>query len=216
MMLCNSLRDRLRPWLRDYVRLQSFALILIYIQVHSFPHRNYHSLLSLFSVLNLNLFFVNTYEKDRVRIDWIPRGIVQWCIAYKFGDRIIRFGSRTYALLLFSAIFLDIFWFIPFAYHTWNVSSKQYGPLFTFSVKLTLAMQIIGFAVRLSSSLLWIRIYRSGISYMETPVHREISHFGNGDNSSTSGPDVSRSKLSRHFQVADQLRISKRLRAPSW
>ncbi|XP_022985683.1 uncharacterized protein LOC111483665 isoform X8 [Cucurbita maxima] len=125
---------------------------------------------------------------------FISRGIVQWCIAYKFGDRIIRFGSRTYALLLFSAIFLDIFW---------NVSSKQYGPLFTFSVKLTLAMQIIGFAVRLSSSLLWIRIYRSGISYMETPVHREISHFGNGDNSSTSGPDVSRSKLSRHFQVAD-------------
>ncbi|XP_023512554.1 uncharacterized protein LOC111777262 isoform X1 [Cucurbita pepo subsp. pepo] len=137
-----------------------------------------------------------------------------------------------------------------------NVSSKQYGPLFTFSVKLTLAMQIIGFAVRLSSSLLWIQIYRLGISYMETPVPREadydlrnsflspatsvvvrqpsgsddtiggsiydptycsslfedghdskclsgISHFGNGDNSSTSGPDVSRSKLSRHFQVAD-------------
>ncbi|KAG7010204.1 hypothetical protein SDJN02_26996, partial [Cucurbita argyrosperma subsp. argyrosperma] len=179
MMLCNSLRDRLRPWLRDYVRLQSFALILIYIQI---------------------------------------------------GCALI--GSLG-ALLINLVIAL-------------NVSSKQYGPLFTFSVKHTLAMQNIGFAVRLSSSLLWIQIYRSGISYMETPVPREadydlrnirqpsgsddmiggsiydptscssvfedghdskclsgISHFGNGDNSSTSGPDVSRSKLSRHFQVAD-------------
>lgn len=57
-----------------------------------------------------------------------------------------------------------------------NISSEQYGPLFTFSVKLTLAMQIIGFSVRLSSSLLWIQIYRLGISYMETSVPREADY----------------------------------------
>lgn len=57
-----------------------------------------------------------------------------------------------------------------------NISSKQYGPLFSFSVKLTLAMQIIGFSIRLSSSLLWIQIYRLGISYMETSVPREADY----------------------------------------
>lgn len=37
-------------------------------------------------------------------------------------------------------------------------------------------MQIIGFSVRLSSSLLWIQIYRLGISYMETSVPREADY----------------------------------------
>lgn len=53
MMLCGSfclnLRDRIQPWLRDYDALQSFAVILIYIQVGSFfsffnqllPHWNF-------------------------------------------------------------------------------------------------------------------------------------------------------------------------------
>ncbi|GMN49613.1 hypothetical protein TIFTF001_018781 [Ficus carica] len=54
-----------------------------------------------------------------------------------------------------------------------NISSEKYGAYFIFSVKLTLAMQIIGFSVRLSSSLLWIQIYRLGASYIDTPVPRE-------------------------------------------
>ena len=60
-----------------------------------------------FQFLILIYFFVNTYEKDRVRIDWIPRGI-----AYKFGDRIVSFGSRTYALLSLSLVLecLVCFW----------------------------------------------------------------------------------------------------------
>lgn len=44
---------------------------------------------------------------------------------------------------------------------------------FIFSVKLTLAMQIVGFSVRLSSSLLWIQIYRLGVSYVESSGPRE-------------------------------------------
>lgn len=54
-----------------------------------------------------------------------------------------------------------------------NISSGNYGTLFIFSVKVTLVMQIIGFSVRLSSSLLWIQIYRLGVSYVDTTVPRE-------------------------------------------
>lgn len=32
--------------------------------------------------------------------------------------------GRTYAVLLFSAIFLDISWFLLFAYDTWSLSSS--------------------------------------------------------------------------------------------
>jgi len=48
-----------------------------------------------------------------------------------------------------------------------TISTKDYTAFFTFSVKLTLAMQIVGFTVRLSSSLLWIQIYRLGASYVD-------------------------------------------------
>lgn len=112
MMLCNSLRDRLRPWLRDYDRLQSFAVILIYIQVHSCPHRDCHSLLFPFCIVNL-IIILNTHEIDRVRIDWIPRGVVQRCFAYKFGDRIVRFGSHreqqseSWSYICCSPVFCD-------------------------------------------------------------------------------------------------------------
>lgn len=54
-----------------------------------------------------------------------------------------------------------------------NISSESYGTFFIFSVKLTLAMEIIGFSVRLSSSFLWIQIYRLGVSYVDTSFHRE-------------------------------------------
>lgn len=36
-VLCGSLRDRIQPWLRDYVRLQSLAVFLIYTQVNLIP-----------------------------------------------------------------------------------------------------------------------------------------------------------------------------------
>lgn len=54
-----------------------------------------------------------------------------------------------------------------------NISSGNYGTFFIFSVKVTLVMQVIGFSVRLSSSLLWIQIYRLGVSYVDTTVPRE-------------------------------------------
>lgn len=40
-------------------------------------------------------------------------------------------------------------------------------------MKLTLAMQIVGFTVRLPSSLLWIQIYRLGVPYIDSTATRE-------------------------------------------
>lgn len=52
-MLCGSLRNRIRTWLRDYVRLQSLVVILTYAQVI----RNFFPLMfSLFLVDNAYLF----------------------------------------------------------------------------------------------------------------------------------------------------------------
>lgn len=63
--------------------------------------------------------------------------------------------------------------FLNFIYSCRNISSGIYGTLVIFSVKLTLSMQIIGFCVRLSSSLLWIQMYKLGVSYMDCSVPRE-------------------------------------------
>lgn len=54
-----------------------------------------------------------------------------------------------------------------------SISAETYGTLFIFSVKLTMAMEMIGFFVRLSSSLLWFQIYRLGASIADTSLPRE-------------------------------------------
>ncbi|MQM00902.1 hypothetical protein Taro_033649 [Colocasia esculenta] len=64
--------------------------------------------------------------------------------------------GRTYAALLACGMLLDIM----------NMSSEKYGHLFVFSLRLTLWMQIIGFSMRILSSLLWIQMYRLGVSSM--------------------------------------------------
>ncbi|KAF3583511.1 hypothetical protein F2Q69_00031737 [Brassica cretica] len=80
--------------------------------------------------------------------------------------------GRTYAVLLFCAILLDISWLILFSSEIWNISSEMYKALYIFSVKLTMAMEIAGFVVRLSSSLLWFQIYRLGASIVDTSLPR--------------------------------------------
>lgn len=78
--------------------------------------------------------------------------------------------GRTYAVLLFCAILLDISWFILFSHDIWNMSTTTQtdGVLFIFSIRLTLVMEIVGFCVRFWSSFLWIQIYRLGVSYVDT------------------------------------------------
>ncbi|XP_073064684.1 uncharacterized protein [Primulina eburnea] len=54
-----------------------------------------------------------------------------------------------------------------------RMPSETFGTFVTFSVKLTLTMQIIGFSVRLSSSLLWLQMYRLGVSYIDNSNLRD-------------------------------------------
>ncbi|CAL8159636.1 unnamed protein product [Prunus armeniaca] len=145
-MLCESLRDRIQPWLRDYDRLQSLAVILLYIQVGCALVGSLGALYNGVLLINLAiaLFALVAIESSSQSL------------------------GRTYAVLLVCTVFLDVFWFIFFSHEIWNLSPGSYTIWYIFSVKLTLAMQIVGFSVRLSSSFLWIQIYRLGLSYVET------------------------------------------------
>ncbi|XP_030511148.2 uncharacterized protein LOC115725697 isoform X1 [Cannabis sativa] len=153
-MLCHSLTDRLQPWLRDYDRLQSSALILIYIQIGCSLIGSLGALYTGVLLINLaiSLFALVAIESSSQSL------------------------GRTYAVLLLSSLLLDISWFFLFSHDIWNISSDKYGTFFIFSVKLTLSMQIIGFSVRLSSSLLWIQIYRLGVSHLDTTIPREADY----------------------------------------
>ncbi|XP_031402506.1 uncharacterized protein LOC116212060 isoform X2 [Punica granatum] len=151
MRCCCSLVDRIQPCLRDYDRLQSFAVVLIYIQIACALVGSLGALYNGVLLINLAiaLFALVAIESSSQSL------------------------GRTYAVLLLCAILLDIAWFIFFSYEIWHISSADYGLFFIFSVKLTLAMQIIGFSVRLSSSFLWIQMYRLGVSHVDTVLPRE-------------------------------------------
>ncbi|KAG6570308.1 hypothetical protein SDJN03_29223, partial [Cucurbita argyrosperma subsp. sororia] len=145
MMLCNSLRDRLRPWLRDYVRLQSFALILIYIQIGCALIGSLGALL-----INLVIALFALVAERFIQAIWTP--------FYLFSEAYSGYAK---------------YWFCC---SDDMIGGSIYDPTSCSSV------------------------FEDG---HDSKCLSGISHFGNGDNSSTSGPDVSRSKLSRHFQVAD-------------
>ncbi|KAK3024044.1 hypothetical protein RJ639_042955 [Escallonia herrerae] len=262
-MLCcefGSSQCQIQSWLRDYDKIQSLAVILIYIQIGCALVGSLGALYNGVLLINLGiaLFALVAIESSSQSL------------------------GRTYALLLFCAIVLDILWFILFSHEIWctkrvqlpgygavedfgvaagastdfqvgrremdvmssesglcmldepkpiivvctkdepirnhgdflvyetsvlglnveigdviksinwllpasnitlhlltlvlfcrNISSEMYGALVIFSVKVTLSMQIIGFGVRLSSSLLWIQMYRLGVSLVEMTVPRE-------------------------------------------
>ncbi|KAM5582203.1 hypothetical protein ABKV19_002560 [Rosa sericea] len=148
MMLCEALRDRIQAWLRDYDRLQYLAVILLYIQIACALLGSLGALYNGVLLINLAiaLFALVAIESSSQSL------------------------GRTYAVLLFCAIFLDIFWFILFCHEIWILTPGDYTALYIFSIKLTLVMQIIGFSIRFSSSFLWIQIYRLGLSYVVEPA----------------------------------------------
>ncbi|KAI3511653.1 hypothetical protein L1887_18810 [Cichorium endivia] len=151
MMLCPELNTQIQTWLRDYDKIQSFAVILIYIQIACALIGSLGALYNGITLVNLGvaLFALVAIESSSQSL------------------------GRTYAALLFSAILLDILWFIFFSREIWNISSEIYGEFAIFSVRLTLLMQIIGFTVRSSSSLLWIQMYRLGPSLVDSTVPRD-------------------------------------------
>ncbi|XP_047317131.1 uncharacterized protein LOC124920641 [Impatiens glandulifera] len=149
MMLCSDLRNRIHSWLRDYDRIQSLAVILIYIQIGCALVGSLGALYNGVLLINLSigLFALVAIESSSQSL------------------------SRAYAVLLFFSIIIDIFWFTLFTHEIWNISSETYGPFAILSVKLTLSMQIVGFCVRLSSSFLWVQMYRLGVSYVDRDAY---------------------------------------------
>ncbi|GAB2286959.1 hypothetical protein Dimus_021347 [Dionaea muscipula] len=137
--------------LRDYDKLQSFAVILIYVQIGCALVGSLGASYNGVSLINLAiaLFALVAIESGSQRL------------------------GRTYAILLISAILLDAMWLILFFCEIWHMSSVHYGVFFIFSVRLTLAMEIAGFTIRLSSSLLWIQMYRLGVSRVESGISRD-------------------------------------------
>ncbi|WOL17099.1 hypothetical protein Cni_G25888 [Canna indica] len=148
---CPSLGSQIRSWLRDYDCLQSVAVVLIYIQIGCALVGSLGALFNGVLLINLvvALFALVAIESSSQSL------------------------GRTYAVLLFFSIVLDIAWFILFSHTIWNITPDQkFGPLIVFSLKLALSMEIIGFSVRFLSSFLWIQIYRLGVSTVDSTMCR--------------------------------------------
>ncbi|PIN18621.1 hypothetical protein CDL12_08709 [Handroanthus impetiginosus] len=154
MMRCGGCGLRwteIEAWIRDYDNIQRLAVKLIYAQIGC-------SLIGSLGALYNGVLLVNL-------------GISLFAlVAIESSSQSL---ARTYAVLLFSSILLDISWFFLFSHHIWHIPSEVYGTFVSFSVKLTLAMQILGFSVRLSSSLLWMQMYRLGASTLDNSVPRD-------------------------------------------
>lgn len=83
MMLCTAFKTQIQTWLRDYDRIQSFAVILIYVQVHFIR----------FVFLGINWWLISILiAEDWLCTDWISWGIIQRCFANQFGYWVIRIG----------------------------------------------------------------------------------------------------------------------------
>ncbi|KAF7001041.1 hypothetical protein CFC21_016792 [Triticum aestivum] len=157
MHWCPGIGPRARSFLRDYDALQSLALALIYLQIGCALIGSLGALFNGVLVINLviGLFAVVAIESSSQRL------------------------GRTYAVLLFFAIVLDVAWFILFSHAIWNSTpDEKYGQLFVFSLRLALWMQTIGFSVRFLSSFIWIQMYRLGVS-SSTPTYYEANDARN-------------------------------------
>lgn len=148
---CGLRWTEIEVWIRDYDNIQRLAVKLIYAQIGCALIGSLGALYNgvLLVDLGISLFALVAIESSSQSL------------------------ARTYAVLLFSSILLDLSWFFLFSRHIWHIGSEVYGTVVSLSVKLTLTMQIIGFSVRLSSSLLWVQMYRLGASYMDNSVPRD-------------------------------------------
>ncbi|KAE8674992.1 Ras GTPase-activating-like protein rng2 isoform 2 [Hibiscus syriacus] len=121
MMVCFCSQN-VRDCLHDHDKLLDVAVILIYIQIGC-------SLIGSLGALYNGVLLMNL-------------GIALFAlVAISSSSHSL---GRAYAVLLFCAIVLDISWFFLFCRHIWNMSSQSKGTLFVFSLRLTLAMEILG------------------------------------------------------------------------
>ncbi|KAK4441072.1 hypothetical protein Salat_0442100 [Sesamum alatum] len=148
---CGLTRTVIEAWIRDYDNLQWLAVKLIYAQIACALIGSLAPLYNgvLLVDLGISLFALVAIESSSQSL------------------------ARTYAFLLFCSLFLDISWFLLFSHDIWRTPSEFHGTFLSILVNLTLAMQIVGFSVRLSSSLLWIQMYRLGVSSVDNSGARD-------------------------------------------
>ncbi|KAL0369967.1 UNVERIFIED_CONTAM: hypothetical protein Sangu_0314800 [Sesamum angustifolium] len=172
---CGLTRTVIEAWIRDYDNLQWLAVKLIYAQIACALIGSLAPLYNgvLLVDLGISLFALVAIESSSQSL------------------------ARTYAFSLFCSVFLDLSWFLLFSHDIWYFSPsilvnqtfhlhypgslskliwrtppEFHGTFLSILVNLTLAMQIVGFSVRLSSSLLWIQMYRLGVSTVDNSVRR--------------------------------------------
>ncbi|KAI0501786.1 hypothetical protein KFK09_016731 [Dendrobium nobile] len=147
-----SLGPRLRLWLRDHGSLQGLAILLLYVQIGC-------SMIGSLGALFNGILLVNMVAA------------LFAIVAMESSSQIL---VRTYGVLLSCMIFLDAAWFVFFSGTIWNFTyNENKDPFYVFSLRLSFSMQIMGFSVRILSSLLWIQMYRLGPSNGDSVSYHE-------------------------------------------
>eukprot|EP00249_Psilotum_nudum_P007909 c20904_g1_i1 orf=324-1010(-) len=155
-MLCTIWRARISAWFQRYENLQSLAVVLLYAQVVFALIGSLGALYTGVLVVNLSVALFAL-------------------VAVESGSQTL---GRTYAVLLASALALDIAWFVLFSVEIRRTDWKTiFAKLSVFSIQLVFWMQIGGFAVRFFSAFLWLQMYRLGAStdhgYLYQPIDFE-------------------------------------------
>ncbi|XP_047982218.1 uncharacterized protein LOC125223224 isoform X2 [Salvia hispanica] len=120
---CGLRWREIEDWIREYDNIQRLAVKLIYAQIACALIGSLGALFNGVLLVNLgiSLFALVAIESSSQSL------------------------ARTYAVLLFSSILLDLSWFFLFSHHIWNIPSEIYGAF----------------------------MYRLGASYMDNSVHRD-------------------------------------------
>eukprot|EP01018_Ginkgo_biloba_P038401 Gb_19871 [translate_table: standard] len=150
-MLCLfSVWEQTRAWCRDYDKVQTLAVILLYVQIACALIGSLGAIYTGVLLINLAvaLFAIIAIESSSQSL------------------------GRTYAVLLGFALALDIAWFIFFSSEIWNIDPLKFGKFSSFSVKIVFWMQTTGFSVRFISSFVWFRMYRLGASSDNNSVYQ--------------------------------------------
>ncbi|KAL0418078.1 UNVERIFIED_CONTAM: hypothetical protein Sradi_1221300 [Sesamum radiatum] len=157
---CGLTRTVIEAWIRDYDNLQWLAVKLIYAQIACALIGSLAPLYNgvLLVDLGISLFALVAIERQQSE----PRQDL------RLPPILLRFPRplliSAVGLKLVDGIYMVISLRTPPEFH---------GTFLSILVNLTLAMQIVGFSVRLSSSLLWIQMYRLGVSTVDNSGARD-------------------------------------------
>lgn len=182
-MLFAAARARIGAWFQAYENLQFLAVLLLYLQVGC-------SLIGSLGVSYIGLLLAN------LAISLFA------LVAIESGSQTL---TRTYAVLLLSALLLDVVWFILFSVQIRQDSVETHAGKFTaFSLEVVLMMQVAGFIVRFFSAFVWLQMYRLGLQ--EQGVYQRLAVEGNFGRAGTPGlfSPISSPRTSRQSSLNDE------------